>query len=199
MLSLITRAAVVTLLASATLSYAQERPITQVSTSLSTTANAFASAWLVKRNVGHAMRYVSANPVVSRKCDLPPGQTKLLRSPIQKRRIVQLQLVLMLKAFPAYSDVKDAIKPTEIPNADWFDSITTDTIQLLHIRPGEDGYLLCKFEEAPSYRKPLLKANVYYVGFRVSKPSNPNLADWITAWRKESGRWRLFAIGLLED
>ena len=199
MLSLTTRAALITLLLSSAVSHAQERSVSRVSAGLSTSANAFASAWLVQRNVRRAMRYVSTNPVLSSKCDLPPGQTRLPRSPLQKRRMIQQLLTSTLKAFPPYSDVKGAIKPTEIPNADWFESITTDTLQLLQIKPGEDGYLICKLEESPSYRKPLLEARVYYVGFHVARPSKPDLADWVTAWRKESGRWRVFAIGLLAD
>jgi len=177
---------------------AQERSLTEVSASLSRSANAFAYAWLVKRNVRKAMRYVAANPVLG-KCNLPPRQTKLPVAPIPKRRTIQQTLESTLKTFPGYPDLKAALKPTEIPDADWFEATSTDLVQLLQIKSASEGSLICKLDESPQYLKSLQRPNVYYVGFRVTNPTNPELADWITAWRKESGRWRLIAIGLLED
>jgi len=177
---------------------AQSVTISTVSAELAPFANAFLSSWLVKRNSRIAMRYVSANPALG-KCDLLPGQTRPPQSGAQKRKIIQRMLAATLKAFPKYDRLDEAITPTKVPAANWFESTSSDTAQFLHLRHGRDGALVCKLDEALRYRNLLSRSNVYYVGFRVTNARNADLADWMTAWRKESGRWRLIAMGLLEN
>lgn len=118
---------------------------------------------------------------------------------MQRRKLVELLVSSTLKAFPKYESLNMAIAPSGIPAADWFDIVSTRTVQIIHIKPGKDGSLICKFEEGEAYRKALLRPGVYYVGIRINNPKNSDLADWITAWMKERGHWRLIPIGLLED
>ena len=169
------------------------------SVSLVTTANSFLRAWLIKRNMKEAMGFVASKPVLSRKCDLPPRTKRVPQSPLKKREVVQQFLSASMKLFPRYDSLSLAIERTEIPAADWFYIEDGDGFQLLRIRPGEDGYLMCKSEENVSYRTSMLRPDAYYFSFRLKNMKDERLREWISLWAPENNQWRLLSIGILED
>ena len=162
-------------------------------------AKSFLSAWLVKRDVKKAMLFVASNPVLSRKCDLPVGMKRVPDSPLKKRQLVRQSLSILLESFPRYHSVSSAIEPTEIPSAEWFDIEKGDGFQLLRIKPGEDGYLMCKFEQDASYRNSMLAPDAYYFSLKVKNMKDERVREWTSLWGAENNQWRLLSIGLLED
>jgi hypothetical protein len=162
-------------------------------------AKSFLSAWLVKRNVKEAMGFVASKPVLSRKCNLFPGMKRVPDSPLKRRELVQQFLSISIKSFPRYDSLALAIERTEIPAGDWFETQESDGFQLLRIKPGHDGYLMCKFEENVSYRKSMLRQDAYYFSFKVKNMEDERLREWISLWVPENNQWRLLSIGLLED
>jgi hypothetical protein len=169
------------------------------SVSVVAAAKSFLSAWLVKRNLKEAMGFVASKPVLSRKCDLPPGTKRAPGSPLRKREVIRQFLSTSMKSFPRYDSLSLAIERTEIPSADWFDIEEGDGFQLLRIKPGHDGYLMCKFEENVSYRNSMLRPDAYYFSFKVKDMQDERLREWISLWAPENHQWRLLSIGLLED
>ena len=162
-------------------------------------AKSFLCAWLVKRDLKEAMGFVASKPVLSRKCDLPPGTKRVPASPLKKREVVQQFLSTSMKSFPRYHLLSLAIEPTEIPSAEWFEIEEADGFQLLRIKPGENGHLMCKFDEDVSYRNSMLQPDAYYISFRLKNMKDERLREWISLWAPENHQWRLVSIGLLED
>jgi hypothetical protein len=170
------------------------------SAALSASAKLFLSAWLVKRDVREAMQFVATKPVLAQKCDLPPNMRKVPRSANQRRNIVEQGLSAVLKVFPKYESLTSAIEPTEIPASDWFEVEDTDAFQIMRIKPGNDGYIMCKFEESGEYRKAMLRPDAYYVSFKLKNMNECSYyEEWSSLWAKEGQQWRLLSIGLLED
>jgi hypothetical protein len=167
---------------------------------LSLSARSFLQAWVVRRDVPKAMQFVTAKPVLARECNLPDGIHQVPRSSVRRRKIIELTLLTGLKVFPKYESLDSAVKPTEIPVSYWFDANDDALFQVLRIRPGHEGYLMCKFEQNKGYRKTLLRPDVYYVSFRLTNmDDSPYYEQWISLWAKEHRRWRLLSLALLDD
>jgi hypothetical protein len=169
------------------------------SVTVTATAKSFLSAWLVNRDVKKAMLFVASNPVLSRKCDLPSGMKRIPGSPLKKRQLVRQSLTILIKSFPRYHSLSSAIEPTEIPAAEWFDLQEGDGFQLLRIKPGEDGYFMCRLDDDVSYRNSMLRPDAYYFSFKVKNMKDERLRQWVSLWAPENNQWRLLSIGLLED
>ncbi len=169
---------------------------------LTSAARMFLSAWLVKRDVRKAMLSVASRPVLSQKCDLPKNMHKVPSSATVRRNLLRQEFSSAFKVFPKYEALKSAVGPTDIPEADWLKIEATDAFQILQIKTGEKGYLMCKFDENETgeYRRTLWRPNVRYIGFKLKNIKDfPDIHNWISAWAKENGKWKLIAIGLLED
>lgn len=165
---------------------------------ISVSVNRFLTDWLVKRDVERAMLYVAANPLLSSKCNLPPGLSTVPKSPGKRRNIIDLTLTEAIKVFPKYKSLDSAIMPSDIAASDWLDIETKGIYDILRIKPGQKGYLMCKLDESSEYRKALQRPDVYYVSFRI-KDTESVVAEWITAWIKKGQEWRLIAIALTDD
>lgn len=162
-------------------------------------AKSFLHAWLVNRNVKEAMEFVASKPVLSQKCDLPPGMKSVPASLVKRREVVQQILSTSIKSFPRYDSLSLAIERTEIPSADWFDLVEANGFQLLRIKSGHDGLVMCKFENNVSYRKSMLRPDGYYLLFKIKNIEDESLREWISLWAPENNQWRLLSIGLLDD
>jgi hypothetical protein len=162
-------------------------------------AKSFLSAWLVKRDEEEAMNFVASDPVLSRKCNLPSGMKKVPDSAPKRREVVRQFLLTSIKSFPRFDSLASALERTEIPPADWLAIEEGNGFQLLRIKPGHDGYLICKFEENASYRKSVLRSDAYYMAFKLKDMEDERLREWISLWAQENHQWRLLSIGLLED
>lgn len=167
---------------------------------IAASAKSFLSAWLVNRNVREAMLYVASRPLVSKKCDLLPNANKVPTSGALRRNIIKKNLSLALTVIPKYPSFELAVAPGEIPESDWMEIEQTDSFQIIQLKPGKDGYLMCKFDENSEYHKALIRPGIKYISFKLKNVKDcPDLEDWISAWAKEGKHWRLISINLLED
>jgi len=164
---------------------------------LSESVSRFLDSWLIERRVDDAMRHVSDHPVLG-SCSLPPTAVVSSRpSGKEASKVLERILGLALEATPRRSRLEDLI----VPLRSFAEStpLAKDTpFDLFRPNNPTNSRLICKFDEDQEFRRVLADPGVVYVSFRIPQ-SDVRDFDWVVAWQKEAGKWKVISLAMVED
>lgn len=162
------------------------------------TVTAFLDAWLVRKDVDAAMRYVSAAPILG-KCSLPPALAR--RSSLSGRdfrRGIRSILSLVAAKTPSEKILGTVVKPYgAVPPGE--PSVNEgQPYDLFSLREFKDAALVCKFDQSASFRRTFERPGVWYSTFEIKSPQHDfglersRRANWKTGYfsRAEKDRRR---------
>ena len=174
---------------------------------LAAAARDFFTAWLLRRDIDGAMKFVSRNPVLGT-CMTPD---RLDHKAVLSREDVlgvfrdvlthTLKVTNKAKTLSTLVDSSGGI-PSEDSNVIFARHRLERYFQIFILKPREDPTniaYICKHDERRSFREPVTRPNVYYLVATVKRKAEYEPVNFELLWIKESKRWRILTIAALED
>ena len=160
--------------------------------------NSFLTTWLVRADANTAMRSVSPNPILG-DCSLPASlDSSRTLSPQAYRKAIWDILAGVVRTIPAHQTLAAAVHPLGSAPPEVRAIQLGQHFDLFSLREPRDARFICKFDSSLGLRKRLARTGVWYSTFALTGPGNQE-SNWILAWVRERGTWRLISIALLED
>lgn len=162
------------------------------------TIDSFLTKWLVKRDVGAAMLFVSDTPTLGA-CNLSPELVgKKTLSPSDQRTGIRLLLQGAIADLPRTEALASIIEPTGTPPPGELAIMLGQSYDLFHLRDNRSSRFICKFDSSRAFRKKFERSDVWYATFQLKRPLQ-KATGVIVAWARERNKWRMISVGPLEE
>ena len=174
---------------------------------LTDTANRFLTSWLVRRNIGQALRYVSKSPMLGN-CMIPedlPKEHPFVRTEIlnvfRKTMDSTLARTPTARSVSEVLDSSPTISPDDTNVAFVSHSMPNyfQIFQLKTVKDPRDIAYVCKFDERQSFRAAVAQPTVYYLFVKVRGMQSVSPLSVKLLWRKEKAGWRILTMSIGEE